>query len=107
MAEVFAIPPPANTLAKLTHGMADNLLTNTVLASTCPVLLAPAMNTRCGSSWLYNGWQQLLTDSRYHGMHTVYGLLACDRVGAGRMAEPADFTHINPCCTQRQARLAG
>ena len=51
-AQVLAIAPlTANTLAKLTHGMADNLLTNTVLASTCPVLLAPAMNTEM--------WQQL------------------------------------------------
>jgi len=60
--------------AKLTHGMADNLLTNTVLASTCPVLLAPAM-TRWQQLAVQRNWQQLLTDSRYHGMHTVYGLL--------------------------------
>ncbi|MCX7596536.1 MAG: phosphopantothenate synthase, partial [Fischerella sp.] len=45
-ADVFVIAPlTANTLAKLAYGIADNLLTNTVLASTCPVLLAPAMNT--------------------------------------------------------------
>jgi len=50
-------------------------------------------------------WQQLLTDSRYHGMHTVYGLLACDRVGAGRMAEPAEFLPIS--IPVAQARLAG
>ena len=96
-AEVFAIAPlTANTLAKLTHGMADNLLTNTVLASTCPVLLAPAMNTEMWQQVsIQRNWQQLLTDSRYHGMNTGYGLLACDRVGAGRMAEPAEiFTHI-------------
>ena len=96
-AEVFAIAPlTANTLAKLTHGMADNLLTNTVLASTCPVLLAPAMNTEMWQQVsVQRNWQQLLTDSRYHGMDTGYGLLACDRVGAGRMAEPAEiFTHI-------------
>ena len=96
-AEVFAIAPlTANTLAKLTHGMADNLLTNTVLASTCPVLLAPAMNTEMWQQIsVQRNWQQLLTDSRYHGMNTGYGLLACDRVGAGRMAEPAEiFTHI-------------
>lgn len=96
-AEVFAIAPlTANTLAKLTHGMADNLLTNTVLASTCPVLLAPAMNTEMWQQLaVQRNWQQLLTDSRYHGMNTSYGLLACDRVGAGRMAEPVEiFTHI-------------
>ena len=96
-AEVFVIAPlTANTLAALTHGMADNLLTNTVLASTCPVLLAPAMNTEMWQQLaVQRNWQQLLTDSRYHGMHTGYGLLACDRVGTGRMAEPNEiFTHI-------------
>jgi len=96
-AEVLAIAPlTANTLAKLTYGMADNLLTNTVLASTCPVLLAPAMNTEMWQQLaVQRNWQQLLTDSRYHGMYTGYGLLACDRVGAGRMAEPAEIvTHI-------------
>lgn len=92
-AEVLAIAPlTANTLAKLTYGMADNLLTNTVLASTCPVLLAPAMNTEMWQQLaVQRNWQQLLTDSRYHGMNTGYGLLACDRVGAGRMAEPAEI----------------
>lgn len=96
-AEVFVIAPlTANTLAKLTHGMADNLLTNTVLASTCPVLLAPAMNTDMWQQLaVKRNWQQLLTDSRYHGKNSAYGLLACDRVGAGRMAEPAEIlTHI-------------
>ena len=92
-AEVLAIAPlSANTLAKLAYGMADNLLTNTVLASTCPVLLAPAMNTQMWQQLaVQRNWQQLLVDSRYHGMPTGYGLLACDRVGEGRMAEPQEI----------------
>lgn len=92
-AEVFVIAPlTANTLAKLSHGMADNLLTNTVLASTCPILLAPAMNTEMWQQVaVQRNWQQLLTDSRYYAMNTNSGLLACDRVGAGRMAEPVEI----------------
>ena len=92
-AELLLVAPlTANTLAKLAYGMADNLLTNTVLASTCPVLLAPAMNTEMWQQLaVQRNWQQLLTDSRYHGMSTSYGLLACDRIGAGRMAEPAEI----------------
>lgn len=96
-AEILVIAPlTANTLAKLAHGMADNLLTNTVLASNCPVLLAPAMNTEMWQQLsVQRNWQQLLIDKRYHGMGTGYGLLACDRVGAGRMAEPGEiFTHV-------------
>ncbi len=96
-AEVLVIAPlTANTLAKLAHGIADNLLTNTVLASNCPILLAPAMNTEMWQQLsVQRNWQQLLMDSRYYGMETGYGLLACDRVGAGRMAEPGEInTHL-------------
>ncbi|PSB35482.1 bifunctional phosphopantothenoylcysteine decarboxylase/phosphopantothenate--cysteine ligase CoaBC [Chlorogloea sp. CCALA 695] len=96
-AEILVIAPlTANTLAKLAHGMADNLLTNTVLASNCPILLAPAMNTEMWQQLsVQRNWQQLLTDKRYYGMQTGDGLLACDRVGAGRMAEPREiFTNL-------------
>ncbi|MFE1745551.1 bifunctional phosphopantothenoylcysteine decarboxylase/phosphopantothenate--cysteine ligase CoaBC [Coleofasciculus sp. H7-2] len=92
-AEVLAIAPlTANTLGKLAYGFADNLLANTVLASTCPVLLAPAMNT---DMWeqvaVQRNWQQVFVDKRYHSVGPGAGLLACDRVGAGRMAEPAEI----------------
>ena len=106
-AEVLAIAPlTANTLAKLACGIANNLLTNTVLASTCPVLLAPAMNTDMWEQVVVKrNWQQLLTDSRYHGVNPVSGLLACDRVGAGRMAEASDiFTHIQSLLHTRGKR---
>lgn len=82
-------PLTANTLGKLTHGLADNLLTNTVLASTAPVLVAPAMNT---DMWqqvsVQRNWAQLQADPRFHTVGPGAGRLACDRVGAGRMAEP-------------------
>ena len=89
-ADVFLLAPvTANTLAKLTYGMADNLLTNTVLASNCPILFAPAMNT---TMWLQptvqENWQKLLKDARYTAIAPTDGVLACDAVGTGRMAEP-------------------
>jgi phosphopantothenoylcysteine decarboxylase/phosphopantothenate--cysteine ligase len=92
-ADLLAIAPlSANTLAKLAYGLADNLLTNTVLASRCPILLAPAMNT---DMWeqpiVQRNWQMLKQDPRYHSVGPGAGLLACDRVGAGRMAEPAEI----------------
>lgn len=92
-ADVFAIAPlTANTLAKLTYGIADNLLTNTVLASTSPILLAPAMNT---DMWqqpsVQHNWHKLMENQRIHTTQMGVGLLACDRVGAGRMAEPEDI----------------
>jgi phosphopantothenoylcysteine decarboxylase / phosphopantothenate---cysteine ligase len=92
-ADVFLIAPlTANTLGKLAQGLADNLLTNTVLASTCPILVAPAMNTEM---WMQvavqRNWQILNQDLRYHSADPGAGLLACDRVGTGRMAEPAEI----------------
>ncbi|MGA9381692.1 MAG: flavoprotein, partial [Phormidium sp.] len=65
-ADVLAIAPlTANSLAKLAHGFADNLLTNTVLASTCPILLAPAMNTDMWEQLtVQRNWQEVFTDSR-------------------------------------------
>lgn len=96
-ADVFLIAPlTANTLAKLAYGMADNLLLNTVLASTCPILLAPAMNT---DMWeqvtVKQNWQKILTLNRFHTLETAEGLLACDRVGAGRMAGASEIvSHV-------------
>jgi phosphopantothenoylcysteine decarboxylase / phosphopantothenate---cysteine ligase len=90
-ADIFLIAPlTANTLSKLAHGSSDNLLTNTVLASRCPILLAPAMNTEMWEQTaVRRNWQLLLEDERYHSVGPDAGLLACDRVGSGRMAEPA------------------
>ncbi len=92
-ADIMLVAPlTANTLGKLAHGLADNLLTNTVLASTCPVLLAPAMNT---DMWeqpsVQRNWRMVQDDPRFHAAGPTAGRLACDRLGAGRMAEPADL----------------
>jgi phosphopantothenoylcysteine decarboxylase / phosphopantothenate---cysteine ligase len=92
-AEVFLIAPlTANTLGKLAYGLADNLLTNTVMASVCPILLAPAMNTDMWEQQsVQRNWQLIQTDRRYHTLAPGSGRLACDRVGAGRLAEPPEI----------------
>jgi phosphopantothenoylcysteine decarboxylase / phosphopantothenate---cysteine ligase len=92
-AEVFLVAPlTANTLAKIAYGLADNLLTNALLASACPVLLAPAMNTEMWQQpSVQRNWQLLQSDARYHTVGPGAGLLACDRVGPGRMAEPSEI----------------
>jgi phosphopantothenoylcysteine decarboxylase/phosphopantothenate--cysteine ligase len=89
-ADVFLVAPlTAQTLGKLAHGLADNLLTNTVLASRCPILLAPAMNTDMWEQGaVQRNLQQLLGDRRYQMLSPHAGLLACDRRGQGRLAEP-------------------
>lgn len=89
-ADLFVIAPlTANTLGKLAYGFADNLLTNTVLASSCPIILAPAMNTQMWEQpSVQRNWQTVLQEKRYHGIEPTGGLLACDRRGTGRMTEP-------------------
>jgi len=110
-ADVFVIAPlTANTLAKLAHGFSDNLLTNTVLASTCPILLAPAMNTDMWEQLtVQRNWQQIFLDQRYHSVGPDAGILACDRIGSGRMAEPSEIiTYIRSLLhTKGQKDLAG
>ncbi|MFQ3613790.1 MAG: bifunctional phosphopantothenoylcysteine decarboxylase/phosphopantothenate--cysteine ligase CoaBC [Cyanobacteriota bacterium] len=89
-AEAILIAPlSANTLAKLAHGLADNLLTNVVLASQCPVALAPAMNTQMWRAQaVAQNWQRLQRDPRFWALPTASGRLACDAVGEGRLLEP-------------------
>jgi phosphopantothenoylcysteine decarboxylase / phosphopantothenate---cysteine ligase len=107
---ILIAPLTANTLGKLANGLADNLLTNIVLASTCPVLLAPAMNT---DMWeqiaVHRNGQLLQQDQRYHWCDPGAGLLACDRVGSGRLAEPATMiNHVRSILlTQGKRDLVG
>ena len=89
---IVIAPLTANTLAKLVHGLADNLLTNTILASVCPILVAPAMNTQMWQQqFVRENWQKLAQNDRFHLLHTNSGLLACDDVGQGRMAEAVEI----------------
>jgi len=81
-------PATANTLAKLAHGIADNLLTSTLLACRKPLLVAPAMN--CGM-WDAPATRENLETLRRRGVHIVgpeEGRLACGDVGMGRMSSP-------------------
>ena len=117
-ADVFVIAPlTANTLAKLAMGMADNLLTNTVLASSCPILLVPAMNRQMWQQpTVQRNWQQILSDQRFQGIAPVAGLLACDdptntpaTEQLGRMVEPEQIlAHIHSLLyTQGKQDLVG
>jgi phosphopantothenoylcysteine decarboxylase/phosphopantothenate--cysteine ligase len=87
---IVIAPATANTLAKVSWGMADNLLTTTVLASTCPVILAPAMNTRMWDNPLTGeNVKRLQRLDRMILVGPAAGSLACGGEGPGRMEEPA------------------
>ena len=85
---MLVAPATANVMAKLAAGIADDMLTTTLLASKAPVLLAPAMNT---GMWTAEATQHNLRTLLERGVHTVgpeSGFLACGDTGAGRMSEP-------------------
>lgn len=88
-ADVFVIAPAtANILAKMACGIADDMLSTTVLATKAPVLVAPAMNT---GMWTAEATQKNVAVLKQRGVHFVgpdSGILACGDTGAGRMSEP-------------------
>lgn len=81
-------PATANTIAKIAHGIADEPVSTLAISADCPILLAPAMNTRM---WENQVVQENLRQLKARGIGEVppgEGWLACRTIGAGRMAEP-------------------
>lgn len=91
-ADVFVIAPAtANILAKMAHGIADDMLSTTVLATKAPVLVAPAMNTGMWENIATRENVKLLKQRDVHFIGPEGGFLACGDTGAGRMSEPKDI----------------
>ena len=107
-AEIFVIAPAtANIMAKMACGIADDMLSTTVLATKAPVLLAPAMNT---GMWTAAATQANLKTLQERGIQFVgpdSGILACGDEGAGRMSEPETIVAV--ICDRLNAKndLAG
>lgn len=91
-AEVFLVAPAsANVIAKAAHGIADDMLTTTLLAATCPKLFAPAMNTRMYQNPITQDNLQIL---KKYGMKVITpasGYLACGDTGEGKMPEVGEL----------------
>ncbi len=88
---VIIAPATANVCAKLAHGLADDMLTTTVLACRCPKLIAPAMNTNMYENPVT---QDNLDTLRRYGWEVITpasGRLACGAVGPGKLPEPEDL----------------
>ena len=86
--EVMVAPASANVIAKAAHGIADDMLTTTLLACRCPKIFAAAMNTRMYQNPVVQDNMELL---RHYGMEVVNpatGYLACGDTGEGKMPEP-------------------
>jgi phosphopantothenoylcysteine decarboxylase/phosphopantothenate--cysteine ligase len=100
-------PATANILAKFAHGIADDFLTTLYLATTAPVLVAPAMNV---NMWEHPATQANLEILRQRGVRIVEpgtGELACGMVGAGRMAEPETIANAVLGALGRRHDMAG
>lgn len=81
-------PATANVIGKIAHGIADDMLTTTVLALQCPVLIAPAMNTRMYENPIVQDNLKYLKTLGYIIIEPNYGYLACGDTGRGKMPEP-------------------
>jgi phosphopantothenoylcysteine decarboxylase/phosphopantothenate--cysteine ligase len=94
-ADAFVIAPAtANTLAKMAHGLADDLVSTLYLAANCPVYAAPAMNH---VMWNHPAMQANLKILQNHGVNLISpesGEQACGEMGVGRMAEPETICDI-------------
>jgi phosphopantothenoylcysteine decarboxylase/phosphopantothenate--cysteine ligase len=100
-------PATANILAKFAHGIADDFLSTLYLATTAPVLVAPAMNV---NMWNHPATQANLEVLRQRGVRVVdpeSGELACGMVGIGRMAAPESIADAVLCALGRCRDMAG
>lgn len=88
---IMIAPATANVMAKLAHGMADDMLTTTVLASNAPKIIAPAMNTAMYENPLTQHNMDLLSQYGFEVITPASGYLACGDTGAGKMPEPEEL----------------
>lgn len=88
---VIIAPASANTIAKLCHGEADDLLTTVILATSATVMIAPSMNQQMYASLAMKENLQLLKSRNVIIIEPGFGEQACGDVGEGRLAEPIDI----------------
>ena len=83
---ILIAPATANVVGKISHGIANDMLTTTVMASKAKVIFAPAMNKNMISNPLYQQNVEKLTALGYEFIDSEYGRLACGEIGEGRLA---------------------
>ena len=88
---VLIAPATANVIGKISNGIADDMLTTTILACTCPVIISPAMNTRMYNNKIVKDNIKRLEDYGYEIIKPASGYLACGDCGEGKMPEPKEL----------------
>ncbi|HJV31820.1 MAG TPA: bifunctional phosphopantothenoylcysteine decarboxylase/phosphopantothenate--cysteine ligase CoaBC [Bacillales bacterium] len=91
---IIVAPATANTIAKMACGMADNMITTTLLAATCPVWIAPAMNVHMYNHPAVIKNIAVLHEYGYQFIEPSEGYLACGYVGKGRLEEPEKIASV-------------
>lgn len=81
-------PATANIIGKLAHGIADDMLSTTALATRCPALIAPAMNSNMYDNSVVQANIDILKKRGFEFIEPEYGMLACGYEGKGRLADP-------------------
>ncbi|MFZ7946646.1 bifunctional phosphopantothenoylcysteine decarboxylase/phosphopantothenate--cysteine ligase CoaBC [Neobacillus sp. 19] len=91
---ILVAPATANTIAKIAGGMADNMVTTTMLAATAPVWIAPAMNVHMYDHPAVKKNIAILAEYGYQFIEPSEGYLACGYVGKGRLEEPEKIVEL-------------
>jgi phosphopantothenoylcysteine decarboxylase / phosphopantothenate---cysteine ligase len=107
MDAIVIAPATANSIAKMAHGLADDLLSTICLATTVPVLIAPAMNV---NMWRHPATQKNIETLRARGVRVIApsdGYLACGMVGEGRLADPVEIADAVYAATGQARNLRG
>ncbi len=104
---VLIAPATGNTIAKLAHGIADNMLTTTMLACTCPVLISPAMNTAMFENPATQANLETLRKRGYEIIEPAEGMLACGVEGKGKMPEPDVLIDYVEQWVEKEKDMAG
>jgi len=107
-ADIFVVvPATANTIAKFAHGIADEFISTSILATTAPVLICPSMNS---NMWHHPATQENLIKLRSYGyeiMNPSSGALACGTEGIGRLPEVANIKKLIESVLSRKKLLHG
>lgn len=100
---VLVAPATANVIAKMVHGIADDMLTTTLLATKCKIIVSPAMNTAMYENPVTQRNIAMLKELGHTVVEPSEGLLACKDVGKGRMPEPDVLYEyvIDALCTNK------
>lgn len=104
---IVIAPATANVIAKMAHGIADDMLTTTVLAARCKKLVAPAMNTAMLENPITQDNIELLKKYGFEIIEPAVGMLACKDIGSGKLPEPEIILDRIAIELARENTLAG